>query len=172
MPVLTPFLLYRTHLQHHTDSNPGSPLNRYGFLRHDNVFLSTALKHPTAKFLPLKDLAALTKEKTHLEYVTYQELEPVIGDAYGQPESELIEQYNSTKHTPQIIFLGLNERVKDSFKYTNKGAPIEGAPYFAVDVTPQGSVAEACEKLLADLEKRGLAFSPGRAMELVAADGM
>lgn len=141
-------------------------------MRADNTFLSTALRHPSTRILPLNDLAALVKEKTHLEYVKYQDVEKLIGDAYIQSEDKLIEQYNSTKHTPQMIFLGLDERVKDAFKYERKGAPVEGAPYFALDVTPKGPVKDECEKLVAELEKKGLSFTPGRGMDLVAADGM
>ena len=70
-----------------------------------------------------------------------------------------------------MVFLGLDERVKDAFKYEHKGAPVQGAPYFALDVTPRGSVKENCEKLLAEMEKKGLVFTPGRGMELVAGDG-
>lgn len=150
----------------------GSPLNRFGFLRGDNVFLSSALRHPSTSILPLKDLAPLIKEKTHLEYVKYQDVESLIGDAYKQSESDMIEQYNSTKHTPQMIFLGLDESVKGGFEWESKGAPVTGAPYFALDVTPNGSVKEECEKLLKGLEDKGLSFAPGRAMDLVAGDGM
>lgn len=111
------------------------------------------------------------KEKTHLEYVKYQDVESLISDAYNQSEEKTIEQYNSSKHIPQMIFLGLDERVKGAFSYDHKGTHVTGAPYFALDVTPKGTVAEACEKLIGDLEKKGLSFTPGRGMELVAGDG-
>ena len=98
-------------------------------------------------------------------------MEALIGEAYTQSEDTMTSQYNSTKHTPQVIFLGIDERIKDSFKWSHKGAAIEGAPYFAVDVTPKGSLTETCEKLLSDLKSKGYSFAPGRGMELVASDG-
>ena len=113
----------------------------------------------------------MVKDKAHLEYLKYQDVESLIGDAYTQSEDKMLEQYNSTKHIPQMIFLGLDEKVKDALKYEHKGTTIGGAPYFALDVTPQGSVKEACEQLLSGLEKKGLSFAPGRGMELVAGDG-
>ncbi|KAL1302881.1 hypothetical protein AAFC00_003208 [Neodothiora populina] len=146
----------------------GSPLNRFGFLRGDSGFLSSALRHPSTLILPLRDLSPLIKDKTALEFVKYRDVEPIIGDAYQQPEDEMVGQYNSTKHIPQMIFLGLDESVKDAFKYEHKGSSINGAPYFALDVTPRDSVKDACEDLLKNLEQKGLSFAPGRAMDLVA----
>lgn len=150
----------------------GSPLNRFGFLRGDSSFLSSALNHPTTSILPLKELAPLIRQKSKLEYVRYQDVESIIGDPYKQSESDMIEQYNSTNHIPQMIFLGLDESVKNSFTWDHKGTSIGGAPYFALDVTPADSVKDECEKLLRDLENNGLSFAQGRAMDLVAADGM
>lgn len=83
----------------------------------------------------------------------------------------MIEQYNSKKHVPQMIFLGLDERVKGGFSYEKKGNVYHGAPHFALDVTPRDNVRDACEKLLADVQTKGLTFAGGRAMDLDAPDG-
>lgn len=70
-----------------------------------------------------------------------------------------------------MIFLGLDEKKKTGFEYTHKGTTIGGAPYFALDITPRGSVSDVCEKLIEGLKSKGLSFTPGRGMDLVATDG-
>ena len=145
----------------------GSPLNRVGFLRGDHTFLSSALVHPTTKFLLCNNLQPLIKEKSHLEYVKYKDVEPLIGNPYEQNEEDVISTYNSSKHTPQMIFLGLDERVQDALMYKDH----KGAPYFALDVTPKGSVTDECNHLISSLESKGFSFVQGRAMDLAASDG-
>ncbi|KAK4983240.1 NADH pyrophosphatase [Elasticomyces elasticus] len=147
----------------------GSPLNRVGFLRGDHTFLSNALKHPTTSFLLCKDLQPLIKEKRSLAFVKYDDVQPLIGeDPYSKTEDEMINDYNSTTIIPQMIFLGLDQRVKDALVYKDV---YKGAPFFAVDITPRGSIADACNKLLSDLDSRGLTFAQGRSMDLDAPDG-
>ncbi|KAK4996030.1 hypothetical protein LTR28_000322 [Elasticomyces elasticus] len=147
----------------------GSPLNRVGFLRGDHTFLSNALKHPTTSFLLCKDLQPLIKEKSSLAFVKYDDVQPLIGeDPYSKTEDEMINDYNSTTIIPQMIFLGLDQRVKDALVYKDV---YKGAPFFAVDITPRGSIADACNKLLSDLDSRGLTFAQGRSMDLDAPDG-
>lgn len=153
---------------------PGSPLNRVGFLRGDNVFLSRALKHPTASFLLCKDLQPLIQDsnKTKLAFVKYDDVKPVIGeDPYTQAEDDLIATYNSSKHVPQMIFLGIDEKVKDGLKYDSKKNTYTGAPYFAVDVTPRESVADACNSLISSIGSKGYSFAQGRVMDIDAPDG-
>lgn len=145
-------------------------MNRVGFLRPDNTFLSNALRHPTTSFLLCKDLQPLISDKTNLAFVKYNDITPIIGeDPYAQTEDDLVATYNSSKHTPQMIFLGLDESVKDAFVYKDL---YKGAPFFALDVTPRGSVTDACNKLLSSLESKGLSFAQGRAMDLQASHGM
>lgn len=49
----------------------------------------------------------------------------------------------------------------------------KGQPWFAVDVTPTGSVKEAAEKLIEKFQGEGLDFSKGRLhLSLPAQEGM
>ena len=142
-----------------------------GFLRGDHTFLSQAFRHPTTSFLLLKDLQPLISDKTKLAYVKLEDIQAITGDdPYAQNEEEFAAMYNSTKHIPQMIFLGVDEQTK-GLEYENKKNVYKGAPYFALDVTPRGSVADACNKLVSSLESRGLSFAQGRAMDLQASDG-
>jgi len=153
----------------------GSPLNRVGFLRGDNVFLSTALRHSTTKFLLCKDLQPLVSDpkQPKLAYVKYEDVKPIIGEnPYEQTEDEKISTYNSKKHIPQMIFLGLDDRVPDALAYENKKNIYKGAPYFALDVTPRASVTESCKEVIEKQEKNGLSFAQGRVMDIPAQDGM
>ncbi|GAB7346972.1 hypothetical protein MBLNU459_g3130t1 [Dothideomycetes sp. NU459] len=150
----------------------GSPLNRVGFLRGDHAFLSSALKHPSTSFLVLNDLQPLIKQKANLAYVKYNDVRPIIGDdPYSISEADMVDTYNSKKHIPQMIFLGIDERVKDGLSHTNKGNVYSGAPYFALDVTPRETLTEACNTLISSLDSKGLTFAKGRAMDLEAPDG-
>ena len=83
----------------------------------------------------------------------------------------MYEQYNSQETVPQMIFLGIDESDKEGLDYQGKNRYI-GAPYFALDVSPKGSVKQACEDLIAKVEKDGVVFGKGRIMELEASDGM
>lgn len=152
----------------------GSPLNRLGFLRSDHVFLSRALKHPSTSFMLCKDLQPLVQsaDNKKLQFVKYEDVKAVIGeDPYTRNEKEMQEQYNSKETVPQMIFLGIDEKDKGGLDYQGKNRYI-GAPYFAVDVTPRGSVKSACEELVAKVEKGDVQFGKGRLMELEASDGV
>lgn len=151
----------------------GSPLNRVGFLRAEAGFLASAARHPTARFLPMRELQPLV-EGNSLAWTSFEDVKPVIGsDVYSLSEEETIRTFRSDKHVPQMIFLGLDESVRPSFEYraTSKKTTYSGAPRFAVDVTPRASVKEACEALAKELEGRGLKFAQGRVMDLKAPEG-
>ncbi|KAM0723471.1 hypothetical protein Q7P37_000457 [Cladosporium fusiforme] len=150
----------------------GSPLNRLGFLRADHVFLSRALKHPSTSFMLCKDLQPLVQssENKKLQYVKFEDVRGVIGeDPYARNEKEMQQAYNSEETAPQMIFLGIDEGDKNGLDYQGKNRYV-GAPYFAVDVTPRGSVKAACEELVAKVEQGGVEFGKGRLMELEASD--
>lgn len=140
-----------------------------GFLRPDHQFLSSALHHPSTSFLLFNKLEPLVKSATELARCTFSDVKPVIGDnPFEKSEEDLIAQYNSTLYTPQIIFLGLDER-KEGFKYKEH---YKGQPWFAVDVTPQESVKEKAEELIKKFGEQGLEFSKGRMhMSLPAEEG-
>ena len=152
-----------------TDAYIGSPLNRVSFLRTDHTFLSAALRHPTTSFLLFNNLNPLAKDPTKLAYASYQDVRALIGDdPYGKSEKELIAEYNSTRLIPQLIFLGLDEKHKQGLEWN----VYNGAPYFALDVTPRGSIEEAVKGVIKEMESRGLSFVEGRMhMSLPAPEG-
>lgn len=138
----------------------GSPLNRVSFLRPDHTFLSQAFRHPSTTFVLFQNLEPLTKSSSQLAYSKLADVQPITGDdPFSVTEEDTIAQYNSSLYLPQIIFLGLDERIKDGFNYKDRYI---GQPWFAVDVTPKESVKEAAEKLIARVEGEGLEFSKGR----------
>lgn len=146
-------------------------MNRVSFLRPDHTFLSQALRHPSTTFLLFNKLEPLVTGPTSLATnATFAEVRPIIGDdPFAKTEEEVIAQYNSEVYVPQIVFLGLDEK-KEGLVYKDY---YKGQPWFAVDVTPTKSVAEAAEKLIEDLKKRGLEFSKGRMhLSLPAEEGM
>ncbi|KAI9880936.1 MAG: NADH pyrophosphatase [Pleopsidium flavum] len=146
----------------------GSPLNRVSFLRTDHPFLSAALRHPTTSFLLFNNLNPLAKDPTKLAYASYQEVRPLIGeDPYAKGEGELIAEYNSTRMIPQLVFLGLDEKNKQGLEWNI----YKGAPYFALDVTPKGSIETAANSVIKELQSKGLNFVEGRMhMSLPAAE--
>lgn len=109
------------------------------------------------------------KDPTQLAPVSYADVQPLIGpDPYSKPEADLISAYNSTQTTPQLLFLGLDERAPNPFTWKDLYA---GSPLFALDVTPQGSHAAAASTLISTVTSRGLTFIEGRThMSLPAAD--
>lgn len=96
---------------------------------------------------------------TSLARVSYADVEPIIGkNIFNTTEEDVIAQYNSSLYIPQIVFLGLDERVQ-GFVYKEH---YKGQPWFAVDVTPKESVKDEAEKLISSLQSKGLDFSKGR----------
>ena len=105
------------------------------------------------------NLAPLAKDPSKLDYASFQDVQPLIGDnPYAKPEAVLIEEYNSTSTIPQLLFLGLGESHKSDFEWTI----YRGDPFFALDVTPKGTVKDSCEKLIDTMKTRGLVFVEGR----------
>ena len=141
----------------------GSPLNRLSWLRTDHKFLTEAVKHPSTAFLLLNNLSPLAHDKTKLAFSSYTDVRNVIGDSpYTHTEEELISSYDSSKTIAQLVFLGLDERKSSDtsslFTYTT----FTGRPFFALDVTPKGSIASACEALISTKKSSGLIFLEGR----------
>jgi NAD+ diphosphatase len=139
--------------------NSGSPLNRLSFLRTDHTLLSNAIKHPSTSFLLLSKLWPLAKDPTKLAYASYTDVKSLIGeDPYAKTEEQLIREYNSSLTTPIMIFLGIDEKNKDGLAH----GIYKGAPYFALDVTPKGSIEKEAKGVTAEMEKRGLRFLESR----------
>ncbi len=138
----------------------GSPLNRVSFLRTDQAFLSAALRHPSTSFLLFNNLSPLAKDPTKLEYASFKDIQSLVGDdPYAKSEEQMVSEYNSSITIPQLLFLGLDEHKKTGFEYKNL---YHGSPYFALDVTPNGTISSAAEKLIESLQSRGLKFVEGR----------
>ena len=135
-------------------------MNRVSFLRTDHPFLTAALKHPTTSFLIFNKLNPLTKTPSELAYASYSDVKPLIGeDPYKNSEEELIQAFNSQNFIPQLVFLGLDDRNKDGIVHKQL---YKGAPYFALDVTPQGPLASTAEEVIKTFESRGQSFTEGR----------
>jgi hypothetical protein len=147
----------------------GSPLNRVSFLRPNHDFISKALTHPTTSFLLFNDLSPLAKDPSKLAYATHTEVKPLIGEnPFAKTEEELIKEYNSDITLPLVLFLGLDERKKDGFEH----GIYKGTPYFAVDVTPKGTVEKEATGVIEAMKAKGLTFIEGRMhMSLNAPEG-
>ena len=70
----------------------------------------------------------------------------------------MISEYSSSITIPQLLFLGLDENKSSAFEWTI----YHGSPYFALDVTPKGTITSAAEKLIETMKSRGLQFVEGR----------
>ncbi|RAL09163.1 NAD(+) diphosphatase [Aspergillus homomorphus CBS 101889] len=145
-----------------------SPLNRLSFLRSDHPFLSAALKHPSTRFVILKDLAPLTKAPAEPYYARYDEIRKLVPDTiYDKSEEEILKEYDSRKTSAAPIFLGLDEsRERDGAAVAT---PLTwkiyaGTPYFALDVTPRGSEEQQAQSkaVIEEFEARGLSFLQAR----------
>lgn len=148
----------------------GSPINRLSFLRGDHGFISKALVHPSTSFLLFNNLAPLAKDPTTLAYAKYEDVRKLIGgNPFEKTEEELIKQYNSSITLPVVLFLGIDERKNEGFEH----GIYKGGPFFAIDVTPRGTVEKEASSVVEEMTKRGLQFIEGRMhMTLNAPEGM
>ncbi|CEJ60397.1 putative NADH pyrophosphatase [Penicillium brasilianum] len=147
-----------------------SPINRLSFLRNDHPFLSSALKHSSARFLLLNNLAPLTRSPTEVYYAKYDEVRSLIpSDTFDQSEEEMLKGFDSRKTHATLIFLGLDESRKEG-SMTHK--IYSGIPFFAVDVTPKGSAAQqtACKDIISAMEEKGLSFFQTRVITTFTPD--
>ncbi len=153
----------------------GNPLNRLSFLRTDHVFLRAAFSHPSARFLLLESLApTVTEDKPpRLGFVSTDDVVPLTGpDPFVRTEEELIKGYNSEEPRPIVLFLGIDDKGlmgnKGDFRYK----AYEGSPYFAVDVTPKGSLADKAKEIGDAAKAKGLSWhTNARSMTLSAGEG-
>lgn len=147
----------------------GSPLNRVSFLRANHDFITKALVHPSTSFLLFNDLAPLAKDPTQLAYVKHNDVKPLIGEnPFEKSEEDMIKGYNSQITLPLVLFLGLDEKKKDGFEH----GIYHGRPYFAVDVTPRGTVEKQANGVIEAAKSTGSTFIEGRMhMTLNAPEG-
>ncbi|KAI0535612.1 NUDIX hydrolase domain-like protein [Xylaria digitata] len=136
----------------------GSPLNRVSFLRTDHAFLNAAFAHPSTSFLLLDNYSPLAKDTSTLAYVSKEDIAALTGlDPFRKTEEEQIKSFNSAVTQPIVLFLGLDEK-KTGFEYRE----YKGNPYFAVDVTPKGSIEEKAKSVIEAVKtKHGVSFTPG-----------
>jgi len=105
-------------------------------------------------------------------YGRRSEITSLVGEnPWSKPEKQMMEEYSSNITIPQMIFLGLDERThaktervgdeKDDGEGFAWKEVYKGAPLFAVDVTPKGSIAEKCETLIKEMTDKKLEFLEG-----------
>lgn len=82
----------------------------------------------------------------------------------------MVKNYDSSFTVPQVVFLGLDEaRTANGMSYKS----YVGTPYFALDVTPKGTIEEEAKGVIAEMEGKGLSFNTARAvMSLSAEEGI
>lgn len=138
----------------------GGRINRYSFLRADAAFLRRASVSPTARYLALNDLNPLVVDKKKLAYLTFDDVQSLVGpDPFGLTEDEAIQAFDSAQTKPLIVFLGMLEGDNETDHIASGDhGNIKGHPYFAVDITPKGTHAEKATSFLADKEGKGLSL--------------
>ena len=148
----------------------GSPLNRVSFLRGNHDFISKAFVHPTTSFILFNNLAPLGQDITKLAYAKYEDIKPLVGEnPFEKTEEQLIKEYNSTITLPLAVFLGLDERKKDGFEH----GIYKGTPFFAIDITPRGTLEKEALEIIQKVKAKGLTFIEGRLnMSLSAPEGI
>lgn len=150
----------------------GSTLNRYSFLRPDTAFLRKTALAPSARFLALNNLNPLVKSATELALLKFDDVKPLVGeDLFALSEEDEIKQFDSKKSRALVVFLGIGEGEGETFESTEHGS-VKGQPYFAVDVTPKGSIADTANALLKKEEDAGNSFQTNpRSLSLHAEAG-
>lgn len=91
-------------------------------------------------------------------------------DFFDRSEEEMIQNYDSRKTQPQLIFLGLDEEKKEGGLTWKIYA---GTPYFALDVTPSRGSAEQqahAKEVVKIMEGKGLTFLQTRMVMTLPAD--
>jgi len=140
----------------------GSPLNRVSFLRTDHKFLRSAFSHPSTRFMLLDNLAPLvhSNDEHRLAFATIDEVAPFTGiDPLAKTEAEMIADFNSEEAHPLILFVGVDE--KQQFPDTTSDfvyKEYKGSPYFAIDVTPKGKLADKAKALIESVTANGRTF--------------
>ena len=100
---------------------------------------------------------------------THKDIVGLIGEnPFEKTEEQMIKEYNSSITLPLVLFLGLDERNKSGFEH----GIYTGTPFFAVDITPRGSVEKEANGVIEAMKSKGYTFLQGRtAMNLNAPEG-
>ena len=109
-------------------------INRLAFLRTQNALLDAASTHRSAKYLTFDELNALRTEDGKFAFLSYEDLETVLGRPYAQDEKTQVHDFDPSKHYPTLIFLGLDLEGPSSEQV--RIGDYSGTPYFALDVSP------------------------------------
>lgn len=81
----------------------------------------------------------------------------------------MVKEYNSSITLPLVLFLGIDEKKAEGFEH----GIYKGKPYFAIDVTPKGSVEKEATGVIEAMKAKGLSFVEGRMhMSLNAPEGI
>jgi NAD+ diphosphatase len=112
----------------------------------------------------------LASSPSALSYATHDDILSVIGkNPFEETEDIMIKEYRSDVTLPTVLFLGIDEKKKSGFTH----GIYEGTPYFAVDITPKGTVEKEATGVIKEMKNRGLKFLEGRAiMTLGAPEGL
>lgn len=105
-----------------------------------------------------------------MAYTTHADVKSLIGDnPFEKNEEDMIKQYNSSITLPLVLFLGIDEKKPEGFEH----GIYKGKPYFAIDVTPKGSVEKEATGVIEAMKAKGLMFVEGRMhMSLNAPEGI
>ncbi|KND92336.1 putative NADH pyrophosphatase [Tolypocladium ophioglossoides CBS 100239] len=135
----------------------GSQLNRYSFLRSDSAFLRRAVNSPSTRFIALDDLSPLVSDAKRLVHLTLEDIKPLIGsEPFGLSDADAIKEFDSAVTTPLLVFLGTVEGEQAAEIETTDNGVVKAQPFFAIDVTPRGSYADAATAFLKQQEDKGL----------------
>lgn len=128
------------------------------------------MKHPSTSFLLFNNNGPLVKDPSKLAFANYKDVQGLIGDdPFKSSEKQLVAEYNSSITRPLLVLLGLDEKRKDGFTYKRWS----GAPFFALDVTPTGTLQKQAQSVIEAMEAKGLKFHQGRShMEFSREEGM
>lgn len=116
------------------------------------------------------DLAPLGQDPTKLAYAKHEDIKALVGEnPFEKTEEQIIKEYNSTVTLPLVLFLGLDESKKNGFEH----GIYSGTPFFAVDITPRGTMEKEATQIIEAVKARGLEFIEGRVhTNLSAPEGM
>ncbi|OJD17367.1 hypothetical protein AJ78_02552 [Emergomyces pasteurianus Ep9510] len=145
-----------------------SPLNRVSFLREDSAFLSAAIRHPSCRFLLLNNLNPLVHNPSTIFYASYKDVKALVPeDIFDKSEADALKEFNPSVTNPLLLFLGLDEkRTENVLTYKS----YNGTPFFALDVTPRGTIEQPAKDIIAAMEANGLSFHQGRTITTLPAD--
>lgn len=127
-----------------------------------------AFAHPATRFILFKNLSPLITSPTDLYYAKYDEVKSLIPlNPFEKTEKEQIEEFDSRIEIPQVIFLGIDEKISDGSGLHYKN--FTGGPHFALDISPKKTYEQEAIDLTEKFVQAGLKFSEGmRAMSFPA----